>query len=352
MASQAERLGLGMLGRYSTTPVFNTKAVVRQTGIPAPTLRAWERRYGILAPQRGSNDYRLYSEQDIALVAWLRQQVENGLNISQAIALLRSVHSPQEEDVQSPGRTSPADQPAPAPLHLQQNGVKAAGEAPGNVPGQLSALVDEFLSACARLDETAAQRVLASIFALFSVEQAITDVLHPLMITIGERWQARQLSVTTEHFAVTLIYSRLAALFHAQPVPSSGPLVLVGCAPGEQHELGALILALLLRRQSAGLRVIYLGQSLEPGHLLETIQIQRPAVVCLSASLPEHRPAVGDIARRISALPPLHRPLLIYGGRAFTQEAPDIEGVFLGTHATQAVAPIERFCAAHTLVLS
>src|SRR5215470_3627885 len=85
MAKQSERLGQVTLERYSTTPLFNTKAVVRQTGIPAPTLRAWERRYGILSPQRGPNDYRLYSERDIAIIRWLREQVENGLSISQAI---------------------------------------------------------------------------------------------------------------------------------------------------------------------------------------------------------------------------------------------------------------------------
>src|SRR5690349_16618578 len=58
------------------TPLFNTKAVVRRTKVPAPTLRAWERRYGILTPQRAENAYRLYSERDIVIIAWLRDRVE------------------------------------------------------------------------------------------------------------------------------------------------------------------------------------------------------------------------------------------------------------------------------------
>ena len=41
------------LDSYSDVPLYNTRAVVHQTGVPAPTLRAWERRYGILTPQRG-----------------------------------------------------------------------------------------------------------------------------------------------------------------------------------------------------------------------------------------------------------------------------------------------------------
>src|SRR5215472_75581 len=80
-----------VLDAYSDMPLFNTKAVVHQTGVPAPTLRAWERRYGILTPRRGDNDYRLYSERDMMLVAWLRERVESGMTISQAIALLRTL---------------------------------------------------------------------------------------------------------------------------------------------------------------------------------------------------------------------------------------------------------------------
>src|SRR5579884_1558535 len=91
MLSREARVQPPALEGFSDVPLFNTKAVVHQTGVPAPTLRAWERRYGILSPHRGENDYRLYSERDIATVAWLRQRVESGMTISQAIALLHSL---------------------------------------------------------------------------------------------------------------------------------------------------------------------------------------------------------------------------------------------------------------------
>src|ERR1700686_3239337 len=77
------------LEHYSDVPLFNTKAVVQKTGIAAPTLRAWERRYTILSPERAQNDYRLYSERDIALIGWLKDRVDAGMSISQAIALFR-----------------------------------------------------------------------------------------------------------------------------------------------------------------------------------------------------------------------------------------------------------------------
>src|SRR5579859_4212533 len=91
MIGREPRVQPPLLDAYSDMPLFNTKAVVHHTGVPAPTLRAWERRYGILSPRRGENDYRLYSERDMMMVNWLRERVENGMTISQAIALLRSI---------------------------------------------------------------------------------------------------------------------------------------------------------------------------------------------------------------------------------------------------------------------
>lgn len=352
MASWPERRGLHTLDQYSTAPLFNAKAVARQTGVPAPTFRAWERRYGILTPQRGSNDYRLYSERDIAMVRWLREEVESGMTISHAIALLRSLTLVRPAPEQHSGNDYPAARPdvsqhqdlaEPKAQVLLSNAAARIQETESQT-SQLATLADDLLEACIRLDEGASQRVLASIFAIFSIEQAITDLLQPVLVRMGERWQTGQLSITVEHFATAMICCLLEALYHAQLVPTSGPLVLVGCAPGEQHELGALILALLLRRQYPALRVIYLGQNVEPEHLLATIQTEHPAVICLSAALPERRPAIAALARQISTLPLEPRPVLVYGGRAFAQEAEEIEGVFLGTQAIQAIAPIEYLC--------
>ena len=85
------------LEHCSDRPLFNTKAVVQQTGIPAATLRAWERRYALFSPKRAENDYRLYTERDIVLLRWLRGRVEDGMSISQAIALYRHLNRGQAQ---------------------------------------------------------------------------------------------------------------------------------------------------------------------------------------------------------------------------------------------------------------
>ena len=69
-------------------PIYNIKAVVEATGLPAATLRAWERRYGALMPSRTESGYRLYSESDIATLRWLKARIGEGLSISQALTLL------------------------------------------------------------------------------------------------------------------------------------------------------------------------------------------------------------------------------------------------------------------------
>ncbi len=89
------------LALYSDKPVFNIKAVVQQTGIPAPTLRAWERRYALFSPKRADNSYRLYTERDIVLLRWLRGRVENGMLISRAIALYRHLNQDQVQRFES-----------------------------------------------------------------------------------------------------------------------------------------------------------------------------------------------------------------------------------------------------------
>ena len=80
------------LNSYDNTPVFTIKTVVQEIGIPPATLRAWERRYGVLSPGRSEGGYRLYSERDIAILRWLKRQVDAGVSISRAAALLGIRH--------------------------------------------------------------------------------------------------------------------------------------------------------------------------------------------------------------------------------------------------------------------
>src|SRR5512147_1045703 len=70
---------------FSTTPAFNLKVVLKETGLAADTLRAWERRYGLPVPKRTAGGHRLYSQRDIETIKWLTKRQEEGLSISRAV---------------------------------------------------------------------------------------------------------------------------------------------------------------------------------------------------------------------------------------------------------------------------
>lgn len=328
------RVQAPQLESYSDLPLFNTKAVVHQTGVPAPTLRAWERRYGILAPRRGDNDYRLYSERDMAIITWLHERITSGLTISQAIALLRSLEPARRRGrrVRVTGSLAHEEPERAAPM------------APSLAVSKFS-LDDmslELLNQLVNLDETAASRTIAQAFAVYTVEDICIHLFVSTLTHIGQMWQDGDITSAVEHFATALIRERLECLFRSSPTNEGAPLMLAGCAPGELHELGSLMMALFLRR--AGLRVVYLGQSIELDSLINTIKSAKPAGLLLSASLHSQAEALSEVGRRLAALGPC-RPTFYFGGQAFNAD-PDlalrIQGAYLGLDAPEAALEIKR----------
>src|SRR5579875_946276 len=164
---------LPRLSSYDDTPIYNTRAAVKLTQVEAPRLRAWERRYAILSPHRSTNSYRLYSERDLAIIRWLREQVEAGMTISQATSYLKSSIHQELEAIPQP--------------------VEAA-------LSNLDGLGHDLVKAALRLDESAATRLLNRAFAISSVEEVCEAVLQPALYAIGEAWTAGQDVIVAEHF--------------------------------------------------------------------------------------------------------------------------------------------------------
>lgn len=342
MVVREPRIQPPQLESYSDMPLFNTKAVVLQTGVPAPTLRAWERRYGILSPRRGENDYRLYSERDMAIVSWLRDRVEAGLTISQAIALLRSMEPSRRTKRRNRAAGLPIthEPPESGAYDRQYSGQATLAPAPArfSLDDIGHALLGQFMN----LDEASAARTVAQAFAIYSVEDVCLYLFLPTLVRVGELWREGEVSVTVEHFASSLVRAQLESLFRSALTPESGPLAMVGCAPGELHELGALMLALFLRR--ANIRVVYLGQSVETESLLQTVESVRPACVLLSAALRPQAEALSEVGRRLTELGQ-RQPEFYFGGQAFSS-APEIveriQGTYLGLDAQAAAEEIKR----------
>jgi DNA-binding transcriptional MerR regulator/methylmalonyl-CoA mutase cobalamin-binding subunit len=239
------------------------------TQVEAPRLRAWERRYAILTPHRSVNSYRLYSERDIAVIRWLREQVEAGMTISQAAAYLRNL-----------GTEDRIADLAPAPL---------VG---------LTEAVQRLVLAAQHLDEAAANHELRGALATYTVEEVCHGLITPALVATGEIWAHDHRQIIPEHFLSQVVRAQLEALWHVMYLPEKGPLIVVACVPEEQHEIGALMLALFLRRQ--GLRVAFLGPNNEATSLTATAKALQPSVICLSVTLPEHHAQALAMAERLA----------------------------------------------------
>ncbi|MEO5952612.1 MAG: MerR family transcriptional regulator [Chloroflexia bacterium] len=313
-------------------PIYNIKAVSRQTGILPDTLRRWESRYGIIVPQRTDSGYRLYSQRDIDAIFWLKEQLETGLSISRASEMLRQMGGdPATQDatlsVSSPENTLSALQPNFSP----------------NLRADLrstTALCEELVQSFRDIDETRASNVLNEAIGLYPLDDVCMSIIQPALIEIGELWLDGQISVAVEHFASAFVRSRLANLFHSSPHASTGPLVLVGCAPEEFHELGAMFLALFLRR--AGYRVVFLGQNVPMDSLQGMIRAMKPDAICISATRSETAAALYDLREFLDDYAKEHgtAPLLSYGGQVFNRFPHITErlgGIYLGEDARVAV---------------
>lgn len=317
---------------YSDEPAFNIKAVVVRTGIPAATLRAWERRYGALLPRRSQGNYRLYSDRDIAVLRWLKMQIDSGLSISRAVAVLEQLREREDAAQVIAGGSA-------APAHTQRSHPVRHTSAPQ--PEGWERLRADLHEALVHLDEEGAGAVLAEATALYSIEHTCTQLVTPVLVQVGEDWHANRVPVTTEHFATHYLLGRLLALFNSLPV-GSGDLTLVGCAPGERHEVGALILALLLRRR--GYNVRFLGGEIPAQDWVRAVLDQKPKVVAISAagSEPAHGLAqITDQLRR-HAFVGTH---FVFGGQAFAREpelTKRLSGAYVGSDIMVGIAKISE----------
>jgi DNA-binding transcriptional MerR regulator len=214
----------------------------RRTGVTPELLRAWEQRYGLLRPIRSAGGFRLYSSADEARVRRTAELIAEGLSAAEAARLA--------------GTTDVVDEKEEIPLVAE-------------LAGRLQRSLDQF-------DAAAAQATLDRLFAAVSVEFALTEVLIPYLHDLGERWAAGAVTVAQEHFASNLVRARLLALGQDWGAGGTSTTVLA-CLPGEDHDLGLVMLGLLLARR--GWQVTFLGADTPLDSLEDTVQTLQPSLV-------------------------------------------------------------------------
>ncbi|MGM7721887.1 MerR family transcriptional regulator [Metabacillus sp. Hm71] len=238
---------------------YNIKAASKLLGIQPGTLRAWERRYKVIAPKRNESGHRLYTEEHIQTLKWLINKVDNGFTISQAINLLDSNQSPvnNNKDIDDTGK-----------------------------PDLSFELMDKLLNALRHFDESLANDCLNKAFSLYTVDKVVFELLPHLLLKLQEEVKAGSVTAAEKQFIFSYFRSRIGMILHSLPVAGILPKAVTVCGPEESNELGLLIFSVFLRRK--GFEVIYIGGSIDAGEIDSVLEKIKPQFLFFSCDLDPH----------------------------------------------------------------
>lgn len=255
---------------------YEIQEVAELTGLSTGRLRAWERRYDVVRPERQDNGYRAYSASQVALLRAFARLVRAGERIGDIAA------QPRDEV-------------------LARAEVTVGDESP----------VSPFIEAVRGYDRPRLQELVADRLRRMGPARFASEIVLPLATQLGDLWALGKLPIASEHLASEVVVHALkGALSEAN---GQGPLLLAAALPGERHEWG--LLAALVQAQGAGWQVQYLGPDLPVDEVIQAAWTLRPAGVALSASsadlLERSLPALTNF---VAHLPPGVRAVIGGGG--------------------------------------
>ena len=305
--------------RYAAQTMYTIKQAAARSGLSVSTVRAWERRYGVVHPERTATGYRLYDEGAIDRLLAMRHLVEvAGMRPSQAAEQLRGAELGDVLDRARRWR----DSTPPAP-------TTSASATRG------SDLTESFVEAARLLRVAAMEDILDDAFASQRFEAAVEDVVFPALRAVGDAWAAGTIDVAMEHAASETVRRRLAWFYGA--IETSGdPDLVVGMPPGGQHDIGALAFAVAARRQH--LAVLYLGADVPLASWLSAADTSRARVAVIGVVNSTDVRAARDVTRalRASARP----PTVALGGPRAHQLDGDLGAVVLPDRIDEAVVAV------------
>ncbi|UCF40737.1 MAG: MerR family transcriptional regulator [Gemmatimonadota bacterium] len=288
-------------------PRHPIRVVSLRTGLSPDVLRVWERRYGVVTPQRSEGGQRLYSDADIERLTLLNRATQAGRAIRR-VAELRDdeLAALVEEDAAARASAAPA---APA--------TAGGGDAAQDH-------LDAALTAVEALDSGQLQFALGqAVFSLGAID-FVDRVLAPLLRRIGDRWHDGTLTPAHEHAATVIIKRTLQWMEEILETPGSAPLMLVTTPAGERHEMGALLAGVVARTE--GWRVRQLGPDLPAGATAKAAAQSGARAVAVSSV------RAADSARLLVELKELRAALgdgveLLVGGAAAAPLRDRIDGI-------------------------
>jgi DNA-binding transcriptional MerR regulator len=260
--------------------LYPIRTVSSLTGVNSVTLRAWERRYNLIRPQRTAKGHRLYTQQDVERIQRVITLINQGISISQVKPLLDGM--------------SPV--PAPRPLSGQSDVWE-------RYRTRMQDAIEHF-------DEQALDAAYNDALSLYPADLVIRRLATPVLQHLGEHWKERPAGVAEEHFFSVYLRNKLGARILHLNAQETGPLLLTSCLPGEYHEFGMLFFA--LAAVSHGYRLVLFGANLPLEQIPAAIKQRRCNAVVLSGSA---RPAHGLLEEQLPRLVKhIDIPVFVGGG--------------------------------------
>ena len=259
--------------------------VAKLTGLSRDVIRVWERRYGLVKPSRSANRYRIYSDEEVALLRYVKNEMDKGQSIGDLIAVGR------EKLLASATRVAAAEAVASPPYER---------------------VLHELVSTLEPLNRNSFERRLNGAVAVIPFEEALYGILLPLQTRVGQLWHDGQLGVAVEHYVTNQVRQKIFSAINHLPVHEQGPKVVVACPPEEFHEVGAQAVAYICA--SRGCRLYYLGTSMPTEDLLNFCDQVQPQLVLISIVNPP--PELLPLTNALVKLAKPDRTILVGGASA------------------------------------
>jgi len=229
---------------------YPIRAISELTGVPTTTLRAWERRYGLLKPDRTAKGHRLYSSEDIDLVKQIVKLLKSNHTISEAIRVI--------------------------------NNPELSASASAEAEGHWMVYQERMLKSIENFNEQNLDTTYNEALSIYPIDMVTQEVIIPVLQMLGERWQDRDAGIAEEHFFSAFLRNKLGARLHHESHRSRGNKILVSCLPGEFHELGILLFC--IAAIGHGYQILYLGTNMPPAQLSKVVERTDIAAILLSGT--------------------------------------------------------------------
>ncbi len=255
------------------------QSVADKTGLTPDVIRVWERRYGVVSPNRTASNQRLYSETDIERLSLLKKATDRGLRIS-AIAQLSN------DELQA----------------IAGNGASETRAIYNNEAPDCEVDIERALRAIYNLNAEQLQSVLSQAIINLGSVHFMINFIAPLMIRVGTLWRNGSVRTCQEHFASSHIRSFLGRYMLEANTDSHGPVIVVATLDGQTHELGATMAGVVAAQ--CGWNVVYLGPSVPNDEILYACVTTSAKALAISVGYPTDSPsvptAVSELKRKLS----------------------------------------------------